>query len=121
MILMSGKKFDTIQLTEFDINQKIMESLCSVCTRAVLFSIKGSPRDATWIAENLKISLSTVYKALSVLEDLTLIEVDKYVISPEGKKVKQYRSRISRIEITMDDISPNLNLYPNTTLYSPDE
>ena len=110
---MSKKKLDIIQLSEFDINQKIIESLCNVCARAVLFSIKAAPRDATWIADKLDISLSTVYKTLSALEDLALVEVNKYVISSEGKKVKQYRSRISRVEITMDDTEPNLNLYPN--------
>ncbi len=93
-------KSNIIQLSEFDITQKIIESLTNVCTRAVLFS--------------LKISLSTVYKTLSVLEDLALAEVDKYVISPEGKKIKLYRSRIGKVEITLDNLEPSLNLYPNT-------
>ena len=64
--------------------------------------------------EELKISLSTVYKTLSNLEDLALAEVDQYIISPEGKKIKQYRSRIGKVEITVDDLEPSLNLYPNT-------
>jgi len=103
-----------IQLSEFDITQKIIESLSSVCTRAVLFSIKNESKDANQIADELKISLSTVYKTLSTLEELALIEVDKYVISPEGKKIKQYRSRIGKIEITLENSEPSLNLYPNT-------
>ena len=36
------------------------------------------------------VSLSTVYKTVSHLEDLALIDVEKYVISNEGKKIKQY-------------------------------
>jgi predicted transcriptional regulator len=103
-----------IQLSEFDITQKIIESLSNVCTRAVLFSIKNKSKDATQIADELKISISTVYKTLSNLEDLALAEVEKYVISPEGKKIKYYRSRISKVEITLDDSEPKLNLYPNT-------
>ena len=75
-----------IQLSEFDINQKIIESLSNVCTRSVLFSVKDESKDVTQIANELKISLSTVYKTLSTLEDLALAEVDRYVISPEGKK-----------------------------------
>ena len=103
-----------IQLSEFDITQRIIESLSNVCTRSVLFSVKNKSKDATQIANELKISLSTVYKTLSTLEDLALAEVDKYVISSEGKKIKLYRSRIGKVEITLDDLEPNLNLYSNT-------
>ena len=103
-----------VQLSEFDITQKIIESLSNVCTRTVLFSIKKESKDAALIADELTISLSTVYKTLSNLEDLALAEVEKYVISPEGKKIKYYRSRISKVEITLEDSEPKLNLYPNT-------
>ena len=85
-----------------------------MCTRSVLFSIKNESKDATQIADELKISLSTVYKTLSILEDLALAEIDKFVISPEGKKIKLYRSRIGKVEITIDDLEPSLNLYSNT-------
>ena len=106
-------KPNIIQLSEFDITQRIIESLSNVCTRAVLFSVKDQSKDATQIASELKISLSTVYKTLSTLEELALAEVDKYVISSEGKKIKHYRSRISKVEITLDNLEPSLNLYPN--------
>ena len=104
-----------IQLSEFDVTQKIIESLSNICTRAVLFSIKNESKDATQIADELKISISTVYKTLSNLEELALAEVDKFVISTEGKKIKQYRSRIDKVEITLTDLEPTLNLYPNTS------
>jgi predicted transcriptional regulator len=103
-----------IQLSEFDITQKIIESLSNVCTRSVLFSIKNESKDATTIANELKISLSTVYKILSNLEDLALAEIDKFVISSDGKKIKLYRSRIGKVEIILDDLEPSLNLYSNT-------
>ena len=106
-------KSNMIQLSEFDITQKIIESLSNVCTRSVLFSIKEESKDATQIAEELKISISTVYKTLSTLEDLALAEVDRYVISPEGKKIKLYRSIIGKVEIILDNLEPVLNLYPN--------
>ena len=102
-----------IQLSEFDVNQKIIESLSNVCTRSVLFSVKGESKDVTKIANELKISLSTVYKTLSTLEDLALAEVDRYMISPEGKKIKLYRSRIGKVEIILENLEPVLMLYPN--------
>ncbi len=102
-----------IQLSEFDITQKIIESLSNVCTRAVLFSIKYESKDATQISDELKISISTVYKTLSILEDLALVEIEHFVISSEGKKIKQYRSRIGKVEIILEDSEPSLSLYPN--------
>ena len=106
-------KRSIIQLSEFDITQKIIESLSNVCTRSVLFSVKSESKDATKIANELKISLSTVYKTLSTLENLALAEVDKYVISPGGKKIKLYRSRIGKVEIILENMEPTLFLHPN--------
>jgi len=106
-------KRNIIQLSEFDVTQKIIESLSNVCTRSVLFSVKNESKDVTQIADELKISISTVYKTLSTLEDLALVEIDKYVISPEGKKIKLYRSRIGKVEITLDELEPVLMLHPN--------
>ncbi|HJJ24877.1 MAG TPA: ArsR family transcriptional regulator [Nitrosopumilus sp.] len=108
-------KRSVIQLSEFNITQRIIESLSNVCTRSVLFSVKKESKDVTQIANELKISLSTVYKTLATLEELALAEVDKYIISSEGKKIKLYRSRIGKVEITLDDLEPILHLYPNET------
>ena len=110
---MKMSKPNIIQLSEFDVTQKIIESLSNVCTRAVLFSVKKEAKDATRISEELNISLSTVYKTVSHLEDLALIDVEKYVISNEGKKIKLYRSRIGKVEITLKNMEPVLRLYPN--------
>ncbi len=101
-----------IQLSEFDITQKIIESLTNVCTRAVLFSVKECAKDASQIANELNISISTVYKTLSTLEDLALVEIEKFNVS-DGKKIKEYRSRIGKVEITMMNMEPVLNLYSN--------
>jgi len=108
-------KKNIIQLSEFDITQKIIESLSNVCTRSVLFSVKNESKDVTQIADELKISISTVYKTLSTLEDLTLVEIERYEISSEGKKIKLYRSRIGKVEITLDNLEPTLMLYPNNS------
>ena len=108
-------KKSIIQLSEFDITQKIIESLSNICTRSVLFAVKNESKDVTQIADELKISLSTVYKTLATLEDLALAEVDRYEISPEGKKIKLYRSRIGKVEITLENLEPTLILHPNDT------
>ena len=102
-----------LELNEYNTTQKIIESVANVCSRAVLFSVLTKAKDATQIAEELKISISNVYKTLAHLEDLALIYVDKFVISPEGKKIKKYKSRIGQVEIRIRGIEPILNLYPN--------
>jgi predicted transcriptional regulator len=101
------------QLSEFDVTQRIIEALTNVCTRAVLFSIVHEPKDATQIAHEVRISLSSVYKILSILEDLSLININNYKISEEGKKIKLYKSKIGQVVITIKDNEPILSLYAN--------
>ena len=107
-------KKSIIQLSEFDINQKIIEAMSNVCTRSVLFSVKNESKDVPTISEELKISISTVYKTLSNLEELALAEVDKYVITSDGKKIKLYRSRIKQAEISIKKPEPVLILVSNS-------
>lgn len=92
-------KPNIIQLSEFDITQKIIESLSNVCTRSVLFSVKNESKDATQIADELRISISTVYKTLSTLEELALAEVDRFVISPEGKKLNFIEVELEKLRL----------------------
>ena len=107
-------KPNILQLSEYDITQKIMDSLTNACHRSVLFSITKDSKDALKIAEELNISLSAVYKTLVKLEELTLVEIEKFNFV-EGKKVKLYKSRIGRAEITFDDNDATLHLYPNSS------
>ena len=107
-------KPNILQLSEYDITQKIMESLTNACHRSVLFSIITDSKDAPQIAEELNISLSAVYKTLGKLEELTLIEIEKFNFI-EGKKIKLYKSRIGRAEITFENNDAVLHLYPNTS------
>ena len=105
-------KPNILQLSEYDITQKIMDSLTNARHRSVLFSIIKDSKDAPKIAEELNISLSAVYKTLVKLEELTLVEIDTFNFV-EGKKVKLYKSRIGRAEITFDNNDATLHLYPN--------
>tara|TARA_B100001741_G_C16164289_1_gene419436 strand:- start:137 stop:514 length:378 start_codon:yes stop_codon:yes gene_type:complete len=105
-------KPNVLQLSEYDITQRIMESLVNACHRSVLFSIIDTAKDAPKIAEELNISLSAVYKTLSKLEELTLVEIDRFDFV-EGKKIKLYKSRIGRAEISFDNDDTVLHLYPN--------
>ena len=105
-------KPNVLQLSEYDITQKIMESLVNACHRSVLFSIVDSAKDAPQIAAQLNISLSAVYKTLGKLEELTLVEIEKFHFT-DGKKIKLYKSRIGHAEITLENDDATLHLFPN--------
>ena len=105
-------KPNVLQLSEYDITQKIMESLVNACHRSVLFSIVDSAKDAPQIAAQLNISLSAVYKTLGKLEELTLVEIEKFDFT-DGKKIKLYKSRIGHAEITLENDDATLHLFPN--------
>lgn len=107
------EKKSIFQLSHYDVTQQIISTLTNVYSRAVLFSITSKPKDAQTIADELKISISTVYKILSNLEMLTLVYVDKFVISDAGKKIKFYKSRIKKAEIIVGSTTPTLNLQSN--------
>ena len=107
-------KPNVLQLSEYNITQKIMESLINTCHRSVLFSIIHTSKDAPQIASELNISLSAVYKTLGKLEELTLVEIDKFNFI-DGKKIKLYKSRIGRAEIKLENDDATLHLFPNRT------
>ena len=108
-------KPNILQLSQYDITQKIMDSLINTCHRAVLFSIIRTSKDASQISSELSISLSAVYKTLNQLEDLTLIQVEKFTFL-DGKKTKLYKSRIGRAVIKLENDDAVLHLFPNDSL-----
>ena len=105
-------KPNILQLSEYDVTQKIMDSLVNPCHRAVLFSVVNESKIANQISSDLNISLSAVYKTLGKLEELTLVFVEKFEFR-EGKKIKFYKSRIGNAEIALHSDDAILKLYPN--------
>ena len=101
------------QLKKYDITQKVIEALADAESRAILFSIIRHGKTAAELSEKLKIPLSSVYKKIADLEELTLIRVDKWMISDKGRKFKVYKSRISKAEISIKKPDPTLELVPN--------
>ena len=103
-----------LELDEYDINQRIIEALTTTCSHAILFSIVDKEKDAVKIAGQLQISLSSVYKTLANLEKLSLIEIQRFHINADNKKIKMYRSKIKAAEITINENKAKVNLKRNT-------
>ena len=106
-------KITAQNLKKYDINQKVIQSLADAESRSIIFSIVRKGKTASVISTSLKIPLSSVYKKLSELENLTLIEVEKYHISDKGRRFKVYRSRINKAEILIKKADPTLWLSAN--------
>ena len=102
-----------LQLNEYDVNQRIIEALTNVCSHAVLFSIVDKAKDAGEISNELQISISNVYKTLMNLEKLTLIKIERFVVTNTGKKIKLYRSRIKKAKISVEGINTKVELVNN--------
>jgi len=107
------RKITLPQLKRYDITQKVIEALADAESRAILFSVVRNGKTASDLSVFLKIPLSSVYKKLSDLENLTLIKVEKTVLSEKGRRFKIYRSRISKAEIYIKKPEPSLSLSAN--------
>jgi predicted transcriptional regulator len=109
------KKYLTLpQLKKYDVTQKVIEMLADAESRAILFSMIKKGKTATELSERHKIPLSSVYKKISDLQELTLIQIDSWQISEKGRKYKVYKSRIKNAEINIKRPDPVLTLTPNT-------
>jgi len=100
-------------LKKYDISQKVIESLADAESRAIIFSIIRRGKTASDLSTSLKIPLSSVYKKLSDLENLTLVRVEKTILSEKGRRFKVYRSRINKAEISIKKPEPTLSLSAN--------
>ena len=101
------------ELKKYDITQKVIEALSETESRTILFSIIRKGKTANDLSTSLHIPLSSVYKKLADLEYLTLIEVEKYLISDKGRRFKIYRSRINKAEIIIKNPEPVVLLSAN--------
>jgi predicted transcriptional regulator len=101
------------QLKKYDVNQKVLEALADAQSRSILFSVIKEGKTASELAEEHRIPLSSVYKKISDLEDLSLIKVEKWILSDNGKKFKIYKSRISKADVSIRKPEPVISLFPN--------
>ena len=107
------KKLTLPQLKKYDVTQKVIEKLADAESRAIIFSIIKTGKTASELSLKHKIPLSSVYKKISDLEELTLIKVDSWQLSDKGRKFKVYKSRIKHAEINIKKPEANLVLIPN--------
>ena len=101
------------QLKKYDVTQKVVSMLADAESRTILFSVVKKGKTASELSQKHKIPLSSVYKKISDLEELTLIKVDSWRISDSGRKFKIYKSRIKNAEINIKKPEVSIVLTPN--------
>ena len=101
------------QIKKYDVTQKVVSMLADAESRTILFSIVKKGKTASELSQKYKIPLSSVYKKISDLEELTLIKVDSWRISDSGRKFKIYKSRIKNAEINIKKPEVSIILTPN--------
>jgi predicted transcriptional regulator len=109
-----AKRLTLPQLKKYDVTQKVIEMLSDAESRTILFSIVKKGRTASELSQKYKIPLSSVYKKINDLEELTLIKVDSWELSDKGRKFKIYKSRIKHAQINIKKPEASLILTPNT-------
>ena len=101
------------QLKKYDVTQKVVSMIADAESRTILLSIVKKRKTASELSQKYKIPLSSVYKKISDLEELTLIKVDSWRISDSGRKFKIYKSRIKNAEINIKKPEVSIILTPN--------
>ena len=107
---MAKKRFPLPKTRKFDIGQKVIEALADSEARLILFSVVRKGQTAASLAEMLRLPLSSVYKKIGDLEELTLLEVEKQLLTDKGRTYKVYRSRIRSANIAINRTEPKLTL-----------
>ena len=109
---MASKRPSLPQLKKYDVTEKVISALTNVESRAILFASVRKEQTVSDLSRTLRIPLSTVYKKVSELAELTLIS-ERIVMHDDGGKVKMCKSRIKAAEIHINRTEPHVTLVPN--------
>lgn len=100
---------------KYDIANKIFQELGELDSRYILFSIIKKPKSAQEISDEIKIPLSTVYKKLENLIDVSLVSMNRD-FEENGRAIKYYQSQINEIQVKISKFEPVISLNRNPHL-----
>lgn len=106
------KQLTPSQIQKYDIDQKIIHELINVESRLILFSIIKQAKTLADISSTNRIPLSTVYKKIQILEELSLVYVKNNIIIG-NHKTKFYKSRILSANISISKQALKIILVEN--------
>jgi DNA-binding transcriptional ArsR family regulator len=107
------KKVPPLELTKYDVSQKIIQNLADLEARAILFSLVKKEKTVEELSYHLKIPLSTVYSKIRALKELHLIKPTRTDFTDRGNIITYYKSQIRQANIIIEKNQPVLELYKN--------
>lgn len=81
--------------------ESILDALGDAVVRRILVATDGAAHTAPELAQATGVPLTTLYRKLHELEEAHLIGVERSAITPDGKRVEFYRSRLEEAHVEL--------------------
>ncbi|MEM2933317.1 MAG: winged helix-turn-helix domain-containing protein [Methanocellales archaeon] len=81
---------------------EIMKLLADEYNIKILSASLKSPKSAQELSIDLNIPVASCYRKVRDLENANLLEVADSVLTPDGKRIKLYRSNVTRFYVTFE-------------------
>jgi DNA-binding transcriptional ArsR family regulator len=81
--------------------ERLMDALGDPVVRQILSGTHASPRTAQELYQITGVPLTTLYRKLHELQEIDLVGIERAAITPDGKRVDFYRSRIEEVHVEL--------------------
>jgi predicted transcriptional regulator len=105
MTIVKGGNIDETNRTTSELSNEI--------SRKIIFSIVSKAKSGIEISNDTKISQSTVYQKISILKDLSLVQVNHREITTKGRNIEFFKSNFSKATIIINGERPKIILNNN--------
>jgi hypothetical protein len=80
---------------------RLLDAVGDAAVRRILAAIDGQARTAPELALATGVPLTTLYRKLHELEATGLVGIERSAITPDGKRVDFYRSRVEELHLEL--------------------
>lgn len=78
-----------------------MDALGDPVNRQILVHTHALPRTVQELFQGTGVPLTTLYRKLHELEEIDLVGIERSAITPDGKRVDFYRSRLEEVQMEL--------------------
>lgn len=96
--------------------EKVLVSLGDPESLMILNAVSDSPKSASLLMEELKLTQSTLYRKLSALRACGLLMVDSFAITPDGKRQALYACTFTELTLKRGEDGLLLDLFETERL-----
>jgi DNA-binding transcriptional ArsR family regulator len=84
-------------------DEQLMDSLGDPVIRRVLVETHHRPRSVQELFQATGVPLTTLYRKLHEMTELELVGIERSAITPDGKRVEFYRSRLEEVQVELKE------------------